>query len=251
MIAQPIPAWKSWLDAALGFFYPEACQYCGQERAGVREGFIGANCRQNVKFIQPPFCGVCGLPFQGDITTPFACANCREMELHFSHARSAVAAQGMVLELVHRYKYQRHLWLEPFLAALLSQQALPGLQSEKWDLLIPVPLHPLKQKEREFNQATRLTRRLGVAASIPVQADLLCRVAPTRTQTRLSRSERAANVHGAFACNGSRHVLKGKRVVLVDDVLTTGATTSACAHVLKRHGAAEVCVWTLARGLLK
>src|SRR5947209_1359292 len=98
---------KCWLDAGLSFFYPEVCQFCGQERATPDEGFIGANCRQNVKAIQPPFCQRCGLPFEGQITTAFECGNCQEMELHFSRARSAVAAKGMVLELIHRYKYQR------------------------------------------------------------------------------------------------------------------------------------------------
>ena len=173
------------------------------------------------------------------------------MELHFSYARSAVAANGLVLELIHRYKYQRALWLEPFLADLLVQQAKTGLEQQKWDLLLPVPLHPLKKAEREFNQAAGLSRRLSRATQIPMRDDLLCRVAPTRTQTLLSRSERAANVNRAFACKKAASVLKGKRVVLVDDVLTTGATTSACAKVLRAHGASEVCVWTLARGLLK
>lgn len=243
--------WKCWLDAGLSFFYPEACQYCGQERATAGEGFIGANCRKNVKVIQPPFCERCGLPFEGEITTVFDCGNCRETELHFSRARSAVAAQGMVLELIHRYKYQRALWLEPFLAEMLVRQAAPVLRTEKWDLIVPVPLHPVKRREREFNQAERLGRRLSLATQLPLRKDLLSRVARTRTQTLLSRAERAANVQGAFVCRKrAGPALKGQRMVLVDDVLTTGATTNACAEVLRTAGATDVCVWTVARGLL-
>ena len=243
--------WKSWLEAGLSFLYPEVCQYCGLEHATVEEGFIGANCRKNVKFIQPPFCDRCGLPFQGEITTSFECGNCQDIQLHFSKARSAVAAQGMVLDLIHRYKYQRALWLEPFLADLLVRQAALALQTEKWDLIVPVPLHPLKKSEREFNQAERLAQRLSAATHIPARKDLLHRMTSTRTQTLLSRPERAANVHRAFACKKAGPALKAKRVVLVDDVLTTGATTSACAKVLKAQGASEVCVWTVARGLLR
>ena len=245
------PDWKCWFEAGLSFFYPEICQYCGLERATVGDGYIGPACRQNVKFIQPPFCDRCGLPFEGEITTSFECANCREMKLHFSRARSAVAAQGMVLDLIHRYKYQRALWFEPFLGDLLVRKAAPLLQTEQWDLIIPVPLHPLKRGEREFNQAERLAQHLSAATRIPIARDLLYRVASTRTQTLLSRSERAANVNRAFACKQPGTPLKGKRVILLDDVLTTGATTSACAKVLRARGASEVGVWTLARGLLK
>jgi ComF family protein len=242
----------SWLDAALGFFYPEICQYCGQEHATAGQGFVGAECRLNVKFIQPPFCELCGLPVQGAVTTPFECSNCRGTELYFSRARSVVAAQGMVLQIIHRYKYQCEVWFEPFLTELLVQRAGPILRAEKWDLIVPVPLHAVKQSEREFNQAERLALRLSEATCIPFRKDLLRRMAPTRTQTLLTRTERATNVRRAFApCKKAGAELKGRRVVLVDDVLTTGATTSACAKVLRAQGAEEVCAWTVARGLLK
>lgn len=246
----PFMRWKSWLDVGLSFFYPEVCQFCSRERATAPEGYVGPSCRQNVKAIEPPFCDRCGVPFEGEITAPFECGNCREMDLHFCRARSAVAAKGMMLELIHRYKYQRALWVEPFLAQLLMAHAAPVLAVERWDLIVPVPLHPLRQSEREFNQAERLARPLSDATRIPLGKNLLCRIAPTRTQTQLSRAERAANVHRAFACKKAGAALKGRRVVLIDDVMTTGATTSACAKVLRAAGAAEVCVWTLARGLL-
>ncbi len=237
-----------WLGGGLSFFYPEACQLCGSQRATPAEGYVCASCWQRVRFITPPFCERCGLPFSGDLTTPFECANCREMDLHFSSARSAVVAKGPVLEVIHRYKYQRALWFEPFLADLLVRQAGSELARAHWDLLVPVPLHPAKQREREFNQAERLAARLSAATGIPLNKRLVRRVQPTRTQTLLSRPERAANVRRAFAMRpGAR--LHGERVVLVDDVFTTGATTSACARALRSAGAAEVCVWTVARGL--
>jgi ComF family protein len=239
---------RRWTNIVLGFLYPEVCQICGNERAAIAEGFVGPDCRNQVRFIRPPFCQRCGLPFPGNLTTSFECENCREMDLHFSSARSAVAARGPVLDAIHRYKYQRALWFEPFLAGLLIQEAKPVLRPEEWDYIVPVPLHPLKQREREFNQAERLARRLGRALEIPVQTRLLKRSVPTRTQTRLTRPERADNVRHAFALRKPRR-LGGARIVLLDDVLTTGATTSACARVLRAAGAADVCVWTVARGL--
>src|SRR6185436_21163821 len=111
----------------------------------------------------------------------------REMELHFRSARSAVVAGELVLEVIHRYKYQRALWFEPFLADLLARQAEPVLRREKWDMIVPVPLHPAKKREREFNQAERLAARFGAAVHLPVNNRLLKRVESTRTQTRLTR----------------------------------------------------------------
>ena len=239
---------QTWINVGLGFLYPEICQLCGEQRATAKEGFVCRRCWSHVRFIKPPFCERCGLPFEGDLTTPFECSNCREMELHFSAARSAVVARGAVREIIHRYKYQRALWFEPFLAGLLLRETVPALRGQNWDLIVPVPLHPLKQREREFNQAARLAARLSTAMKIPLNQGLLRRVTPTATQTRLTRQQRAANMRGAFALRpGAR--LNGEQVVLVDDVFTTGATTSACAQVLRAGGAGDVCVWTVARGL--
>jgi ComF family protein len=239
---------KSWLNTGLGFFYPEICQLCEAERATAKDGFVGAKCWSHIRFIRPPFCERCGLPFEGDLTTTFECANCREMELHFSSARSAVVAKTVVLEAIHRFKYQHALWFENFLADLLIREAAPVLRGQGWNFIAPVPLHPLKQREREFNQAEMLARHLSDATKIPLNTKLLRRVLPTMTQTLLTREQRAKNMRGAFAVRNGV-TLDSERVVLVDDVFTTGATTSACAQTLRAAGAGEVCVWTVARGL--
>jgi len=239
---------KTWLNTSLGFFYPEICQLCENERAKAKDGFVGAKCWSHVRFIRPPFCERCGLPFEGDLTTTFECTNCREMELHFSSARSAVVAKTVVLEAIHRFKYQRALWFENFLADLLIREAAPALRGQNWDFIAPVPLHFLKEREREFNQAEILARHLCAAIKIPLNNKLLRRVSPTMTQTLLTREQRAENMRGAFAVRGGLK-LSGEKIILVDDVFTTGATTSACAQALRKAGAGEVCVWTVARGL--
>lgn len=240
--------WKEWVESALGFIYPNVCQACEKQAASAREGYVCAECWKDIQFIVPPFCRRCGLPYEGDITTEFQCGNCHDVELHFDYARAAVAAKSVVREVIHRFKYHQSLWFEPFLSDLLIRQAAPALAGSEWNLLIPVPLHPVKQRERGFNQAQHLARRLSQATGIPADNRLLQRVEPTRTQTQLSRSERAANVFHAFAIRTGQ-VLARKNVVLVDDVLTTGATTNACARILRRNGAEKVCVWTVARGL--
>jgi competence protein ComFC len=236
-----------WANAFLGFLYPEVCQLCGLPRATPAEGFVCSHCDRSAEFITPPFCDRCGLPFAGAISQTFVCQNCRSAELHFCYARAAVVAKDKVLDAIHRYKYNRALCLEPFLAGLLVSQAQLALSSDQWDLIVPVPLHPLKEREREFNQAERLSRCLSRAIGIPVETKAVRRVLPTRTQTLLTREERLENMRKAFAFNPSAKINR-KRIILVDDVFTTGATTSACALVLKQGGAAEVCVWTVARG---
>ena len=136
----PVAPLRNWLNTGLGFFYPEICQLCEAERATASEGFVGAKCWTQVRFIRPPFCERCGLPYPGDLTTPFECTNCRELELHFTSARSAVVAKSVVLEVIHRFKYQRALWFENFLADLFLREAVPVLRGQGWDFIVPVPL---------------------------------------------------------------------------------------------------------------
>ena len=236
------------LTNCLNLLYPPVCQLCHDHRAEAREGFVCAKCWSHVRFIRAPFCERCGLPFEGDLTTAFVCTNCNDLKLYFTSARSAVVAKTVVLEAIHRFKYSRALWFENFLAGLLIREAAPVLTNGNWHHIVPVPLHPVKLREREFNQAALLAAPLARATNIPLDEKILRRVNPTATQTRLSRDERAANMKNAFAVrNGTR--LDGKRIVLLDDVFTTGSTTNACAKALQVAGATEVCVWTVARGL--
>jgi ComF family protein len=240
-----------WWEAALSFLYDDVCQACGRQRATAREGYVCPRCQATVKYIRPPFCRRCGAVYEGSITTEFQCGNCKDVELHFTYARAAVPARDVVLDVIHKYKYSQALWVEPFLARLLVAVATPVIQAEGWDFIMPIPLHPRREAEREFNQAERLGKALSHACGIPLVSQCVVRTADTRTQTRLSRKERAENVRRAFAFKGRAEAVKGRRIVLVDDVLTTGATANAVARVLQRHGAAEVCAWTLARGLLQ
>jgi ComF family protein len=248
-MAQTAPAkLETWLNTGLALLYPEVCQLCNAVPATPRDGFVGRQCWSQIRFIRPPFCDRCGLPYEGDITTAFVCANCHDLKLHFSSARSAVVAKTVVLEAIHQFKYSRALWFENFLAGLLVPEAAPVLRGQNWDCLMPVPLHSLKEREREFNQSALLARHLARALNLPCQENVLWRATSTETQTHLNRDRRAENMKKAFAVRPGMNLAK-RRIVLVDDVFTTGATTNDCARALRRAGAAEVCVWTVARGL--
>lgn len=234
----------------LGLIFPNVCQLCGENRANHEEGYVCAACwhrPDGVRFVREPFCERCGLPYDGEITGKFTCGNCAELDLAFSHARSAVVATRGVMEVIHRYKYQHALFLEAFLTDLLLRAAVPELKEGPWHGIVPVPLHPTRLREREFNQAERLAASLAKATGIPLETGWIERTRFTGTQTALSRSQRGENMRGAFKLKGKPD-LKGRRLIVIDDVLTTGATTSACAAVLRRAGADEVIVWTVARG---
>lgn len=240
-------------DRFLGLFYPEVCQICREEKAAAREGFVCVRCyskADGVHFIGEPFCKCCGTPFDGEISTSFECANCRDERLYFRSARAAVKMTPLVQKVVHWYKYNNALWFEPFLGELFIRVAKPVLAAERFDYLVPIPLHWRKRWQRAFNQSERLASILGRATGIPVNTRLLKRVQPTPTQTRLTRAQRAENVKRAFGFRG-QEPLDGKRLILIDDVLTTGATASACGKVLMENGASVVDVWTVARGTLQ
>lgn len=241
--------WESFLS----LFYPDVCQICQAREAGRREGYVCQACwsqPDGIDFIVPPFCKVCGLPFEGEITGLFECGNCRDERLYFHSARAAVKFSGLVQDVIHRYKYNHAAWFEPFLLEILLRQAAPVLQQEQYQLIVPIPLHWRKRQIRSFNQAEALGRALSKATGIPLQKQLLRRTKATETQTRLSRAQRAENVRNAFAWKAP-FALNGEKVILFDDVMTTGATANACAKLLMRNGAGRVDVWTVARGILR
>ncbi len=235
------------MNRVLGVVYPEVCDLCGKEPARPEDSYVCRECRKDVRPVEYPVCDRCGRPFEGEVTHAFECSNCRDVKLWFDKARSAVEAKGKVLQAIHRYKYNRALWLEPFLADLLVGAVKQGLPAGCCDQIVPVPLFSTKQRERGFNQAERLARRLSKGLGVPLNSRAIKRVLPTPSQTHLGRLQRQENMNGAFAI-GAGGVTDAK-VLLVDDVFTTGATTNACACMLRKAGASAVYVWTLARGI--
>lgn len=233
-------------DGLAGLFYPNICQLCHNEVAIRAQGYVGSECRKKVKVIKPPYCDRCGQPFFGEILQSFVCENCMNNPLAFTSARSVCHFEGPIRDAIHRYKYEGAMWIEPFLAEMLVETAQPVLSQENWDAIIPVPLFSARKRQREFNQAERLADHLGRALGIPVLPTVLRRTRPTLSQTTLDRKKRSENMKNAFAIHRlPKNVLH--RVILIDDVLTTGATANECAIPLLAQGIEKVVVWTVAR----
>jgi len=232
------------LEAAVSLLYPAVCSICG---GTVRAGeYLCNQCDAKAVRIVAPFCEKCSEPFEGAITSEFTCANCAHRRIHFDAAVSAYRGRGIVREIIHEFKYGRQIHLRHLVArwlqAALDDERIRGCQ---FDIIVPVPLHAARQRERGFNQASLLAGLLSAQISIPSKP-LLDRIRYTTTQTALDRSERMENLHNAFRLRKNADV-RGLRVLLIDDVLTTGSTLSECARVLKRAGALSVHAATAAR----
>ena len=232
------------LLALSSLFYPASCVVCSGNVAW-RE-YLCADCRARAPRIAAPFCAKCSEPFSGAITQTFSCANCEHRTLHFDCAVAAYRSRGLVRKLVHEFKYghQRHL-RHPLAEWLRETMNDSRLRGRRFDLIVPVPLHPARERERGFNQATLLAELLARQVAVPLCA-VLERIRYTTTQTAYDRAERMENLHDAFRLRKNMNV-RELRVLLIDDVLTTGSTLSECARVLKEAGAIAVHAATAAR----
>lgn len=253
--------WQKVGPVILDGIYPRVCRHCDKllptdrPRTGI-QAWLCKSCETELTEIAPPYCRVCGEPYDGAMTGAFRCWNCEGRRIAFDFAVSAFKAEGPLREMIHAFKYSRDLSLRAALVDLLRPALLdPRLASEdltQW-LMVPVPLHPLRQMWRGFNQSWELCTLLSQQTGIPA-AQILRRRTRTRAQARLSQKARRANLRGAFALRAAfpwqrGTGLKGRRILLVDDVLTTGATAHECAKILKRHaGVEKVVVITAARG---
>lgn len=234
------PAWHWTLDA----LFPPRCSACPRFS---RARFCSRHAPTAVP-LKPPFCRVCGSPFDPLAKHDPLCAPCREAKHSFEAARSAWVYDGAPRDAIHRFKYGGKsalaARLAPVLLDLLSTDDV--LSGHEFDGVVAVPLHPRRERKRGFNQSELLGRALARELEVPF-LPLLRRIRATPPQVGLSAKERGQNVQGAFALSPRETEPVNQRILLVDDVYTTGSTLRECAAVLLRAGAPSVCALTLAR----
>jgi len=238
-------------DAAICFcqalFFPQNCVLCG---AWVANPDLSPLCRPCLAALprhSGPQCQYCGVCLPANVADAFAvCSACRAQRHLFDLARSAGPYEGALRDLIRKYKFDGFRRLASPLAAILESvcAAEPGLGRSDW--ILAVPLHPRRRRERGFDQTLLLARLLSARLGVPVFSGLR-RIRQTAPQFGLDHEERARNVRGAFGVTGAE-ALADASVLLIDDVMTTGATVNECARVLKMAGAVRVYVVTVARG---
>jgi len=257
--ADTAAAKRGWLDRAFGpdwalalrnFFLPAYCHACQTRILMEENGFFCPDCWVRAPWVEPPLCTQCGRPHQRMIALGnapnFPCADCREKpNRHIDRVYGVGRYHGVIMDAVKVLKFRGRRRLALPMGAAMAEFAEEYLPVGDYDMLVPVPLHRVRLRQRGFNQSLLLAEQvLHVFPSAQIDQSLQ-RIRPTRVQSRLKGpADRAANVRGAFAVLGD--AVKGKTVLLMDDVITTSGTVTECARMLKRAGARRVDVFTFA-----
>jgi ComF family protein len=251
--SRPAPAAFAWLqelgNAAVDLLFPPCCVSC--QRLGA---WLCTRCVKEIEVIHPPVCPVCGLPMEKRVPAEPSeiqaesppCCRCQQQQPQLDGFRAYAFHSGPLREAIHQFKYEDLRSLAGPLGALMAAGwATLGSNLYDPDVIVPVPLHVSRQRQRGYNQAGLLARELGRHLHQPVFEKALVRARATAPQVGLSAKERRANVHDAFRCVSDS--IAGRRVLLIDDVFTTGSTLEAACRALRDRGASSVWGYTLAR----
>lgn len=234
-------------QSLLDVFFPRSCVHCGGAVDGAAFRYLCGPCSSELFVARPPNCRTCGYPFFGMVAGPRACPHCEALDPVFDEGRTLFLAKGPGRALVHELKYKMGTYVLEDVQTLIRNTGY-FLEYFENAILVPVPLHPTKLRERGYNQSELIAQAIAAASGARGVANLLGRRAYTQTQTRLSRAARQRNVKNAFALADDAAVMADYSYIIVDDVFTTGSTLNACAAVLREAGATRLKVATLGHG---
>jgi ComF family protein len=228
--------------------FPPVCLHCGDLCEDSRLRHLCGRCTALLTLVEPPHCTTCGHPFYGEVVGERMCPHCEGLRPEFGEGRTLTLYQGGAKALVQELKYHRGLFVLEDMAALLRGHT--GLLAYVRDaVLVPVPLHPRKERERGYNQSMGWAEILAREAGGRTRVEpLLRRVVDTASQTTFDRETRRKRIKNAFAPVPEAALNTQSRFLLVDDVFTTGSTLNACAHALRSAGALKVDVVTFGHG---
>jgi len=237
------------IDSLLNIFYPEVCFICANPVVHRRDRGVCVKCvnKATAHRLRPPVCASCGLPMPNFESGPdFLCGDCILNTPAFSGARSFGYYSGELARLIQGLKFNNRRNLVVLLGPFLIEAFYESWSRHEFDLVVPVPLHPRHKRSRGYNQAELLARVLAYQTGIPFSRRVLIRKRPTLPQVGLTHSQRQKNVRHAFHCIHPGQI-SGRRILLIDDVMTTGATAESASTALINGGAMRVSVLTLAR----
>ena len=230
--------------AVLDLLLPPRCHICRTTITGIGPLHLCADCQARLPGINAPVCTVCGIPFDG-AGTDHPCGRCMAAPPPYAAARAAFRFEGSCRDLIHAFKYTHKSHLRRPLGLLMARALQPFVDEFQPELLLPVPLHRSRLRQRGFNQAVLLGEILAQQWQLPLLRQGLVRIRPTTPQVELTHDQRMTNLQGAFTVRDAS-TLAGRRIMLVDDVFTTGSTLSECAKVLRQAGAGDVIAATIA-----
>jgi ComF family protein len=236
-----IQYWQSFKAACLDTAFPPKCVICGQKTSVAHSAC--PNCWGKIDFITAPMCKKCGIPlaYEGDYHR-----RCPEAKHYYSSSVSAIKYNEQAANLIQKFKFADRVDLAKVMATWMVQAGNHLLA--KADILTPAPMHVAKLKDRGYNQAALLTKQVAKISTKPYILDLLEKTKATPAQSSLSQKERRKNLKGVFRLNPKyRNILKGKTIVIIDDISTTGSTAHECSKILAREGAKNIFVLTCAK----
>lgn len=234
-------------NKVVDIFFPRRCVDCESHITQGKRNFICSQCWSQVSLITPPFCTLCGIPFVSKDTIPegYLCGQCRRKRPYFNTALSFAVYDGAIKELLHQYKYNKKIGIADDLFTLVEDFS-ERVWHTRMNAVIHVPLHKDNLRDRGFDQSFVLAKKISSHFRLPSIADNVVRIKKTVSQVGLSKPKRIENTQGAFMVKRPAE-LKGKNILLIDDVMTTGATVNECAKVLKKAGVQSISVLTVAR----
>jgi len=236
------------LHAFVDIVYPPLCLIC-RDRLDLRDNpaNLCEGCLQKIPKNIAPFCQKCGVSLSENLKELQLCRVCKTKVFPFDRAWSACRYTDEMVGLIRLFKYKAKLMLKEIFGKILCEFiAIYHLPIRDCDCLVPIPLHPVRLREREFNQSQVLAAEIAKRYDIRVSLNNLVRIRNTKSQTKLDEKQRFKNIRGAFSLRNPKE-FASKNILLIDDLFTTGATVSEAASILKNAGAKRVFVLTLAR----
>jgi ComF family protein len=234
------------LTALTELLFPSLCLSCGRILSERRGHPFCSDCYSGIRFIAAPLCPVCGIPYLSEESPDHACGDCILNKRHIGAARSLGVYESVLLDAIYTFKYGGNLTLGERLGRLMADHDYPSFRIGDYSLIVPVPLHPRRLRQRGFNQSVILAREIAKRRGIAMDFRALRRIIDTESQAGLKKEERRSNIRKAFSIPDPERV-RGRRILIVDDVYTTGSTLGECARILVKGGAEAVGALTLAR----
>jgi len=230
-----------YLNTIKELLFPAICFYCEDK---IKDGILCKKCKEKIDFLYPPLCKFCSKPLTYNKTS--ICKDCKNKKYPYDRLISITSYKEPLVSLLYLFKYKNYDYIGEFLSSIIIEHLLKiGFNLGDYDLIIPVPLHPKKLKEREYNQTLILARFISNYFKIALKDDIIYKIKDTVSQTKLEKTKRIENIKDTFLIKDKD--MENKKIIIIDDVFTTGATLYECSKLLREKNPSNITLLTLCR----